>query len=221
LVPDIPDDAAAFAGAFALLAWSLSNNWESELLRAELDRRLGPALTDRLLPAAPAAHGQGSNDWAVSGARTASGAPLLANDPHLVVGQPGVWLELHLKAPGYEARGVALPFSPGIILGATPHHAWGVTNVTGDVQDLYEERLDVGATAALHGEAWEPLTVHREEIVVRGEPVPRVVEVRESRHGPILTHGVAGILHTRYRELDTTYALRWTGHDATMEPSLA
>jgi penicillin amidase len=221
LVPDIPDDPEPYAGAFALLAWSLSNNWESELLRAELDRRLGPDVTDRLLPLAPAARGQGSNDWAVAGARTASGAPLLANDPHLVVGQPGVWLELHLRAPGYEARGVALPFSPGIILGATPHHAWGVTNVTGDVQDLYEERLDVGGTAALHGDAWEPLTVHREEIVVRGEPEPRIVEVLESRHGPILTHGVAGILHTRYRELDTTFALRWTGHDGTIEPSLA
>ena len=220
LAPEIPDDPAPFAAAFALLAWSLSNNWESEVLRAELDRRLGADTTERLLPVSPAAHGQGSNDWAVAGSRTASGAPLLANDPHLLVSQPGVWLELNLRAPGYEARGVALPFTPGIILGATPHHAWGATNVSGDVQDLYEERLDVGGTAALHGDAWEPLAVHQEAIVVRGEPAPRVVEVRESRHGPILTHGVAGLLHTRYRELDAAYALRWTGHDATLRPSL-
>ena len=56
--------------------------------------------------------------------------------------QPGAWIEMHLRAPGYEARGVALPFSPGILLGTTAHHAWGVTNVSGDVQDLYVERLN-------------------------------------------------------------------------------
>src|SRR5436190_2017760 len=83
---------------------------------------------------------------------------------------------------------------PGMVLGATPHHAWGATNVTGDVQDLYEERFNDEGTAALHGDAWEPLTVHEELIGVRGEE-PRVVTVRETRHGPILTHGTAGILH--------------------------
>ncbi len=221
LAPDIPDDPAPFAAAFVLLAWSLSNNWESEALRAEIDRRLGREVTDRLLPVAPAARGQGSNDWVVAGSKTASGAPLLANDPHLLVSQPGAWLELHLRAPGYEARGVSLPFSPGIILGATPHHAWGVTNVSGDVQDLYEERLDVAGTAALHDDAGSrsPCTARRSPSAA--SPRPRVLEVRESRHGPIVTHGVAGILHTRSRELDATYALRWTGHDGTIEPSLA
>src|SRR5207247_7983734 len=177
----------------AYLAWTLSGNWESELLRAELDERVGREAADRLMPLVPSAHGQGSNDWVVAGSRTASGSPLLANDPHLLVAQPGPWLEIHLRGPGYEARGVALPFTPGVILGATPHHAWGVTNVTGDVQDLYEERLNDDGTAALHGEAWEPLLVHEERISVRGEPEPRHVTVRETRHGPILTDGVAGI----------------------------
>ena len=172
------------------------------------------------MPHAPSASGQGSNDWAVAGWKTASGAPLLANDPHLLVAQPGPWLEIHLRAPGYEARGVALPFTPGVILGATPHHAWGVTNVTGDVQDLYEERLNDDGTAARHGGVWEPLVVHEEHIAVRGEPEPRTVVVRETRHGPLLTHGTAGVLRPTYRPIERAYALRWTGHDVALRPSL-
>ena len=220
LDPNVPDDPLPFAACFAYLAWTLSSNWDSELLRAELDERLGRDAADLLMPHAPSARGQGSNDWVVAGAKTASGAPLLANDPHLLVAQPGPWLEIHLRAPGYAAKGVALPFTPGVILGATPHHAWGVTNVTGDVQDLYEERLSEDGTAALHGEAWEPLAVHEERISVRGEPEPRSVLVRASRHGPILTHGAAGLLHTTYRPLGHDYALRWTGHEVTLRPSL-
>jgi penicillin amidase len=221
LEPDLPDDPAPYAAAFAFLAWNLSNNWEAELLRAELDAALGRAASDTLLPAAPAGGGVGSNNWVVAGRRATGGGPLLANDPHLLATQPGIWLELHLRAPGYDARGVATPFSPGIFLGTTPHHAWGVTNVTGDVQDLYEERLNEGGTAALAGDAWEPLRIHDEPIVVRGEPEPRTIRVRETRHGPIVTHGVAGASSTRYRPIAETYALAWTGFDATMRPSLA
>ena len=156
LEPDLPEDPAPYASAFALLAWNLSNNWEAELLRAELDDRLGRAVTDTLLPVAPAGGGVGSNNWVIAGRRTATGAPLLANDPHLLVTQPGIWLELVLRAPGYEARGVAAPFTPGIFLGTTPHHAWGATNVTGDVADLYEERLNDDGTAAQTPEGWAP-----------------------------------------------------------------
>jgi penicillin amidase len=222
LEPELPDDAAPYAAAFAYLAWGLSNNWEAELLRAELDAAVGRAATDRLLPpSAPGGGGVGSNNWVVAARRSAGGAPLLANDPHLLATQPGIWLELHLRAPGYEARGVATPFSPGIFLGTTPHHAWGVTNVTGDVQDLYEEQLNDDGTAARRGDGWEPLTIHEERITVRGENEPRVVMVRETRHGPILTHGVAGTLQTRYRPIVGTHALRWTGADATIRPSLA
>ena len=221
LTPDVPDDPLPYAAAFAYLAWSLSNNWESELLRAELDEQLGREAAELLMPRAPSARGQGSNDWVVSGSLTASGMPLLANDPHLLVIQPGPWLELHLVAPGYEARGVALPFSPGIILGATPHHAWGATNVTGDVQDLYEETLSDEGTAARYRDTWEPLVIHDEPIWVRGEPEPRTVTVRETRHGPIVTHGTAGVLQTTYRVLERPYALRWTGHESALRPSLA
>ncbi len=237
------DDESAWAAAYVYLAWGLSGNWENELLRAEIAERLGPDAVDTLLPPLPAdppaiaagslsgklldqlprPKGQGSNDWVVAGSRTRSGSPLLANDPHLLAQQPGAWIEFHLRAPGYEARGVALTFSPGILLGTTAHHAWGVTNVTGDVQDLYVEHLNEDGTAAEHDGAWEPLTVHREEIHVRGTADPIVVEVRETRHGPILESAVTGVGDLEYTPLSPTqtYALRWTGLECGIRPSLA
>jgi penicillin G amidase len=219
LEPAIPDDPAPYGAAIALLAWNLSSNWDAELLRAELDEKVHHATTDVLLPSSSRG-GIGSNNWAVAGSRTASGKPLLAGDPHLLVTQPGTWFELHLRAPGYDARGVALPFLPGIILGATPHHAWTATNVSGDSQDLFEEELNADGTAARFRDDWEPLTTHDEPIVVRGDAEPRLLRVRESRHGPILTHGIGGVSQTVYRGIDRTFALRWTGHDATLRPSL-
>jgi penicillin G amidase len=248
--PELPRDEASWAAAFAYLAWGLSGNWDLELLRAWTRRRAGDEAADTLFPqtlkdpsgvAAGALHGaiadrdikaildalprhkaQGSNNWVVAGSRTATGKPILANDPHLLALQPGAWLEFHLSAPGYEARGVALSFSPGILLGTTAHHAWGVTNVTGDVQDLYLERLNPEGTAAEFDGAWEPLTIHDEQISVRGSQ-PVDLQVRETRHGPLLTSFVSGDLEPEYVELgsDESYALRWTGAEHGIRPSLA
>jgi penicillin G amidase len=242
LAPELPRDEGAWAAAFVFLAWGLSGNWDTELMRSWIAGRLGPgavetllppppsdaptisagALHGRLLEASPRVGGVGSNSWVVAGTRTETGRPLLANDPHLLAVQPGAWMELHLRAPGYEARGVALTFSPGVLLGTTAHHAWGVTNVTGDVQDIYEERLNEARTAAKYLGEWEPLTIHREEIHVRGAPEPVVVEASETRHGPILETYVSGVQHPEFIDLppSETFALRWTGLDHGIRPSL-
>ncbi|MGZ8606390.1 MAG: penicillin acylase family protein [Actinomycetota bacterium] len=236
--PALPADLGSWAAAFAYAAWGLSGNWDLELLRVHLTERLGPdaaaallpplpddppnvvagGLAGRLLDALPRVPGQGSNNWVVAGSRTASGKPLLANDPHLLAQQPGAWFELHLRAPGYEARGVAFPFAPGVLVGLTPHHAWGITNVTGDVQDLYEERLDDARTSAAFDDAWVPLVIHREEIAVRGG-APVAFDVRESRHGPILEAEAIGVGDVVFEPLDRVYALRWTASDGLLEPS--
>jgi penicillin amidase len=238
--PDVPDDDASWAACWAMFSWGLSGNWDLELLRVHLASELGEEVAGRLVPplsghpAAPAAghlasdllaelprppRGQGSNEWAVAGARTASGKPLLANDPHLLVQQPGAWVELHLRAPGYEARGVAAPFAPGIVLGTTAHHAWGATNVAGDVQDLYLEQLNEDRTAARYEDSWEPLIAHLEEIRVRGSDEPVVHEVRATRHGPLLDSYLTGRLRPAKRPLDTSYALRWVGAEHSIRPS--
>jgi penicillin amidase len=235
---ELPSDLGAWAAAFAYAAWHLSGNWDVELLRLHLADRLGPdavrdlvppasaissdvaagGLAGRLLDVLPRSNGQGSNNWVVAGSRTESGSPLLANDPHLLVQQPVAWFELHLRAPGYAARGVAFPFAPGILAGTTEHHAWGITNVSGDVQDLYEERLNGDGTAAEFEGGWERVAVYHEEIAVRGAD-PVVFEVRETRHGPILEAEAIGIADVDYAPLEGTFALRWTATDGLLEPT--
>jgi penicillin G amidase len=237
--PDLSRDEGAWAAAFAFLSWSLSGNWEQELLRAWIAERAGSELVEALLPplptdapglaagalhgallgAMPRARGQGSNEWVVAGSRTTSGKPLLANDPHLLALQPNPWLQLRLRAPGYTARGVALTFSPGILLGATDHHAWGATNVSGDVQDIYVERLDETGTSARFRDAWEPLTIRREEIEVRGSEGV-VVDVRETRHGPLLDTVPFGLMRPEQVPVTDSYALRWVGRETGISPSL-
>ncbi|HKE54591.1 MAG TPA: penicillin acylase family protein [Actinomycetota bacterium] len=236
--PELPEDLGAWAAAFAYLAWGLSGNWDRELLRLRLAERKGPAAVETLLPplpegptelaaaslagrlldGLPRSAGQGSNGWVVSGARTASGSPLLANDPHLLVQQPPPWFEIHLRAPGYEARGVAFAFAPGVVAGTTAHHAWGITNVSGDVQDLYLERLsDDGSSAQFDG-GWEPLTIRTERIEVRGAAAI-VLEVRETRHGPLLDSVPVGSRSNEFVPVQGTLALRWTAADGLLEPS--
>ena len=84
----------------------------------------------------------GSNSWAVAGARSASGKPLLANDPHLGLTAPPVWYFAHLHAPGIDVIGGTLPGVPGILVGRNDRIAWGLTNTGADVQDLYLERQE-------------------------------------------------------------------------------
>jgi penicillin amidase len=247
LAPEIPDDPAYWASATAYLAWSLSGNADRELVRAEIAERLGtdavrdlfpqiPTVSGPLMPGGREAHasasevlrsappkppGLGSNNWVVAGSGTESGKPLLANDPHLGVTTPSIWIECHLSAPGYEASGVALPFAPGIVIGRTEHHAWGFTNVGGDTQDLYLEQLSEDGSAARYEDAWEPLTVHREELWVRGSDEAVILEVRETRHGPILDSYALGLgpPHVVEGGVRRPYALRWVGAEHGLAPS--
>jgi penicillin amidase len=112
---------------------------------------------------------------------------------------------------------MAFPFAPGILVGMTPHHAWGITNVSGDVQDLYEERLNAAGDAALLDGSWVPLTIHHEVIAVRGGG-PVSIDVRETRHGPLLEAEAIGVTDVEYTPLERAYALRWTATDGLLEP---
>jgi penicillin amidase len=85
----------------------------------------------------------GSNAWVLAGSRTASGRPLLAGDPHLAYSMPGIWYLTHLKAPGLNVAGAAIPGLLCIIIGHNDRIAWGMTNLQFDVQDLYHEKLDL------------------------------------------------------------------------------
>jgi penicillin amidase len=168
-------------------------------------RALDPAAVSRLLGAAPVVPAVGSNNWVVAPSRTATGAPLLANDPHLGIAMPSVWYEMHLTGGGYNVVGATFPGVPGVVIGHNEDIAWGVTNAGPDVQDLYLERLDpADPTRYLYRGAWEPVRVVREEIRVRGRPRPEVLLVRLTRHGPLLNSVVEG--------LGAFVALQWMAH---------
>jgi penicillin G amidase len=116
----------------------------------------------------------GSNNWAVSGDRSATGAPLLAGDPHITASIPDVWYTIELSSPDLEMRGGAMPGFPGIVIGQSGEVAWSFTNVMADVQDLYVERVRSAherepPAYEFEGE-WRPLTVLHERIGVRGQP---------------------------------------------------
>ncbi len=117
---------------------TLTNSWRDEIMKRSLLERATPEQVQALLPVRSGREfAPGSNAWAVSGARTASGKPLFANDPHLDYSIPCIWYSVHLKAPGLNAIGVTVPGVPGVILGHNERIAWGATNLGFDVQDLY------------------------------------------------------------------------------------
>ena len=165
--------------------------------QADLDPVLA-ALLALACPESPRA-GLGSNDWVVSGSHTASGKPLLANDPHLGHGVPSIWYMIHLKAPGINVSGVSLPGLPAVIIGHNERIAWGVTNTGPDVQDLYIETFNPRAPSQyLHNGQWIDGQVREEAIKVRGQADHRL-RVCVTRHGPIVS-----------QEGNRHLALRWT-----------
>lgn len=149
-----------------------------------------------------------SNNWVVSGKRTVSGKPLLANDPHLAPSAPPIWYMVHLSTPGVRVAGVTAAGLPGVIIGHNDRIAWGFTNVGPDVQDLYLEKFESGNPKRyLTPAGWQDAVIRREEIKVRkgiGTAETEIVplDVTLTRHGPIVL------------ERDNKrYALRWTAID--------
>jgi penicillin amidase len=146
-----------------------------------------------------------SNNWVVSGKRTASGKPLLANDPHLAPSAPSIWHMVHLSAPGLRVAGVTAAGAPGVIIGHNERIAWGLTNLGPDVQDVYREQFDrENPRRYMTPAGWRDAEVRREEIKVRKSPAGTETEVvahdvTVTRHGPVVL-----------QRGGDSYALRWT-----------
>ncbi|OHD74521.1 MAG: hypothetical protein A2V99_08525 [Spirochaetes bacterium RBG_16_67_19] len=175
----------------------------------------------------------GSNNWVVSGRRTASGKPLLANDMHLGIQMPSIWYEIALHgvaedgtvrrtaACPFQVRGLSFPGAPGVIAGHNDRIAWGHTNLGGDVQDFYVERLnpDNPDQYEVNGR-WVDMEVRVEVIKVRKAVEPVRLRVRTTRHGPVLSDRalwseLGGYTVAPGREFPdgvglTAVALRWT-----------
>lgn len=172
----------------------------------------------------PMARRGNSNNWVVSGQRTASGRPILANDPHLLVEFPATWYEMHLVAAGLDVTGVTLPGVPFVVIGHNARIAWGFTNSGADVQDLYLERIDLARRRYLAAGGWQPARVTRVEIPVRGRGQAEPYDIWETEHGPIyadpsLDWDAPPAWTTPGQEASPqgqvqAYALRWTGPGA-------
>ena len=156
--------------------------------------------------------GIGSNNWALSGKLTASGKPLLANDPHLGLSAPAIWYFAHLDAPGLNVLGGTLPGIPAVVLGRAEKFAWSFTNTNPDVQDLYIEQIDPNNPGMYRGpDGLLPFKVRQEIIDVKGAPSVNFI-VKETRHGPVISDSYA----RAKRAIDTdrfALALRWTALD--------
>ncbi|MDQ3068621.1 MAG: penicillin acylase family protein [Acidobacteriota bacterium] len=214
--PWTPDDAVA---TMKLLAWMQGMNWREELLHIRLTDRLGAARASELVPgeldgatilpsistenaaalaqiaralehlAPPSA--AASNSWVLSGARTATGRPILANDPHIPAQAPASWYLAHITGGSLDAAGATFPGTCAIVIGHNARVAWGLTNAMADAQDLVVVRHT------------EPVTSIAEVIKVKGQADEHMT-VRVSEAGPIISDlvGQRGLL-----------ALRWTGLD--------
>ncbi len=156
--------------------------------------------------------GLGSNNWVLTGKKTVTGKPFLANDPHLGLSAPSTWYFAHLEAPGLNVIGATLPGIPAVVLGRTDKIAWGFTNTGPDVQDLYLEKIDPNNPNQYIGPDGPLSFLAREEIIqIKDKPPLRFV-VKQSRHGPIISDS-----HTRSKKIIDTdryaLALRCTALD--------
>ena len=132
-----------------------------------------------------------SNNWVVSGKRSVTGKPLLANDPHLGLSAPAIWYLAHLtlpndQGPASNVIGASLPGAPVIVIGRNDNVAWGMTNTGGDVQDIFIERIDpADPSRYLTPQGSQPFQTETITIKVRGQD-DHILERRQTRHGPIL-----------------------------------
>jgi penicillin amidase len=150
--------------------------------------------------------GSGSNNWVVSGARTVTGKPMVASDPHIAFAAVSCWYEVHLCGGTLNATGTAYVGMPALVFGRNEHVAWGITNNICSLRDLYQERTDPAHHGCfLYDGQWDPARERVEEIKVKGAPTLHKT-IRLSRNGPIVDE----ILPAPARNSGPV-SLRWLG----------
>lgn len=155
-------------------------------------------------PAAPNPN-DGSNNWVIDGTMSATGKPILANDPHRTIALPSLRYLVHLVGPGWNVIGAGEPALPGIAAGHNERVGFGFTIVGIDQQDLYVEEVNpANPNEYRYRGKWERMRVERELIKVKGEAKPREVELKFTTHGPVIYED---------KERRRAYALRWVGSE--------
>jgi penicillin amidase len=236
--PWAPADCMA---SYYFMAWGLSFSFEIELVWAKILEVVGEELAREILidypegyPIVTAGLGLdfvktaglaekalgmgglgGSNNWVISGEKSKTGRPILADDMHLGHGVPGFWYEAHLNTPEGNVSGVLIAGMPMVVVGANDHVAWGFTNTMVDDTDFYIEKINPQNPLEVeYLGRWERLRVKREVISVKDhEDIP--FEIRLTRHGPLVEQ-----IRPGGQPVDRAVALRWTA-PALPSPAVA
>jgi penicillin amidase len=208
------EDSTAFA---RVMIWQLSHAWYSEVVRAQVVEKIGaeraadlethyPQHAPLVLPRGIEFNridaggvlmrlqgpfldqGKGSNSWAITGRKSATGSAVLCNDMHLALKLPSIWYEVHLDGAGLQVTGVSLPGVPMVLVGHNARIAWGITLAFTDAEDLYVEKFDENnPTRYQAGGEWLEAQVIREPIRVKGQKEPHIENVCLTRHGPVIS----------------------------------
>jgi penicillin amidase len=233
--PWAPRDSVALMRAFF---WQLTGRLEN-LAAAEAARRyLGPEIAadfltveladETIVPSSKMASGRlvgagagggadasgGSNNWAVSASRSASGSAMLASDPHLPYMLPVGLYQVHLSGAGYDVAGAGYPGTPNVWFGHNDHCAWGITNLVASPRDLYVETLDSAENPGQYrdGDGWAAVETRAETIAVR-DAAPVTMTVRSTARGPLVDEIVPLAPEPGPNGEPTALSLRWTGQE--------
>ena len=218
------------------MAWDLNSAFAIEMLYAAVIDKVGQELAKDIFPDYPSDYpriipgktaaldfikslayarevlgaegGGASNSWVISSAKSATDKPILANDPHLGHGAPGIWYEAHLVTPSMNVSGAFLPGIPYVVIGANEHVAWGFTNVMADDADFYIEKLNPTNPNQYEYEGrWEDMQTREHVIIVKGAEDVKVT-VRLTRHGPIIDE-----VNKFNEPKNTALSMRWTAYE--------
>ncbi len=155
--------------------------------------------------------GNGSNNWVVAGTKTASGRPILCNDPHLGLNLPSLWYEVQISTPTHQTYGASFPGSPAVIIGFNDSIAWGVTNAGRDVLDFYDMKFrDSTLQEYWYNGAWVKAGQRIERIKVKGKP-DQVERIALTVFGPVM-------YDHQYKNTSSggkILAIKWTAHDSS------
>jgi len=207
----------------AVLAREFGKEFVDEWVETEPARKLElpegldlAGIDPKILAAATAAGGavnfgsvpnpsDGSNNWVIDGTMSATGKPLLANDPHRQIALPSLRYLVHLNAPGWNVIGAGEPSLPGVAAGHNERVGFGFTIVGIDQQDLYVEAVNPANPNEYRWQGkWQPMRVEREQFKVKGEAAPREIELKFTNHGPVIYED---------KERHRAYSLKWVGSE--------
>ena len=160
----------------------------------------------------------GSNNFAISGKRSSTGRPVLANDPHLNLTLPSIWYENHLIAPGINVYGVSLLGAPCVVIGYNEDIAWGSTNGMNDVMDFYDITFrDETKKEYWHDSQWKKTSMHVEKIKIRNSETMLDTTIL-THHGAMLTHDIFNKMPRFGSSMSVGRAIKWLATEPSMEP---